>query len=162
VGCGGANFKFLQKTGGYGISCPQFNRREQAPALRYGKHFAGVHKKVGEGSPLPHNITIPPSCYAIHLPLHKGGIYGRLSFHYFKFLLANSNATRSCCAQKSRGGYYPPAQYVLYQYYYFKFFFANSNATRSSRRMESGVTLTYPLIVASVSTVKSPWLTWMQ
>ena len=45
---GVSNFKFLQKTGGYAISCPQFNRREQALALQYGKHFAGVHKKVGE------------------------------------------------------------------------------------------------------------------
>ena len=64
---------FTKKTGGYAIPCPQFNRREQAPALRYGKHFAGVHKKVGEGSPLPHNmfcinIAISNSFSPIQMP----------------------------------------------------------------------------------------------
>ena len=59
-----------QCAGGYAISCPQFNRREQAPALRYGKHFAGVNKKVGEDIILPHkmfciNISISNFCLPI-------------------------------------------------------------------------------------------------
>ena len=75
---GVSNFKFLQKTGGYAISCPQFNRREQAPALQYGNHFAGLCKKVGEDIILPHkmfciNITISNFCLPTQMPRGRHG-----------------------------------------------------------------------------------------
>ena len=82
---GVSNFKFLQKTGGYAISCPQFNRREQAPALQYGNHFAGLCKKVGEDIILPHNITIPQSPTEPAPFTHRGLLQG----FYPKFLQKN-------------------------------------------------------------------------